>query len=118
MNARVLPRSEWGRLEATPFPAFPAAKEMSVVVVEKGDEIVATLTVLRATHFEGLWISREHRNAGVARSLLRLASDEALSSGDDWVFAAAEDDTMRAVLSRVGAAKLPIDSYVMRLGGE
>ena len=112
----MLPPEEYARLERTGIPLFPGVspEDVSVVVVEDKGKVVACMTVLRATHFEGAWIDPEHRNAGVTRSLLRMASEIA---GSEWVFAGAADDHMRDVLGRLGAVMLPMDAYVLSLGG-
>jgi hypothetical protein len=102
------------------MPPLPGVRpdDVRVVVVEQGDTVVAALTVLRATHFEGIWIDPAKRNGGVTRALLRGAMTEARQWTDDWVFAAAADDRMRDVLDRIGGIRLPIDSYVLSLGGD
>jgi hypothetical protein len=76
------------------------------------------MTVLRATHFEGAWIDPEHRNAGVTRGLMRLAADIARERWDNqWVFAGSADERMTDVLGRLGAVRVPMDTYMIGLGG-
>ena len=117
MNARVLPPEEWHRLEPSGMPLIPGLRpaDVVVVVVEDGDRVVACMTVLRATHFEGLWIDPMARNLGTARTLLREAVTAAKRWTDDWVFAASADDNMRDILERIGAVRLPMDPYVLSL---
>lgn len=118
MKARILPQSEWGRLAATNLCELlekVGPDEVDVVVVEDGDTVIACIGVLRATHFEGAWIEPEHRNAGVTRALLRLASEVASTR---WVFAGAAEDHMRSILDRLGGVRLPMDTYIVDLGGE
>jgi GNAT superfamily N-acetyltransferase len=117
MKARVLPREEWSRLERTGFPLFPGVRpeDIVVVVVEDDEKVVASVTILRATHFENLWLDPEQRNAGVSRALLRAAIGAAHQWTDDWVFATAADDRMRDMLNRVGAIRIPVDPYVLAL---
>lgn len=118
MITRVLPPEEWHRASVAGLPLLPGVpeKDVSIVAVESEGRVVACLTVFKAPHFEGLWIDPEHRNAGVSRGLMDLAEKVVKSWGNEWVFAAAEDERMRTILGRVGAVKLPIDSYVMSLG--
>jgi GNAT superfamily N-acetyltransferase len=120
MKTRILPREEWARLERSQMPPFPGvrAEDVAVVVVEDAEKVIGCMTVLRATHFEGLWLDPEQRSAGVSRALVRAAVKAARLWTDDWVFAGAADDRMRDVLDRLGAIRLPIESYVMALGGE
>lgn len=121
MRARVLPASEYARLERTGMPLFPGVRpeDVDVVVVEDGEKVVACMTVLRATHFEGAWIDPEHRNAGVTRALLGLATALAECRGSQWVFAGAEngDERMRGILARLGGTRAPMDTYVLPLRG-
>jgi len=119
MRARVLPTEEYARLERTGIPLFPRVRpeDVSVVVVEDEEKVIASMTVLRASHFEGAWIDPEHRNAGVTNALLELSKDVARCQGSEWVFAGAADDQMRGILGRLGANKVEMDLYVLDLGG-
>jgi GNAT superfamily N-acetyltransferase len=120
MKVRLLPRDEWWRLEHTGIPLLPATRpeDVDVVVVEHGNKVVACLTVLRVTHFEGAWVDPERRGLGATRALLRLATELARVRGDEWVMAGAEDgdERMTKVLGRLGAVKLPMEPYVLALG--
>lgn len=112
MNARILPPEEWSKLQQPPAWSVKP-EDISVVVVEDGERIVACMTVLRATHFEGTWVSPDHRNGGVVRRLLRLASTTARQWGSQWAFTGAADDTMHAILGRMGAEFVPMSTYVI-----
>lgn len=121
MKARILPPDEWSRLERTQIPMLPGVKpaDIDVVVVEDEGKVVACLSVLKITHFEGLWIDPERGNGlGAPKALLRLALALTEKCGSDWVWAGAADDRMRGILSRVGAVKLPVDSYVLNFRSE
>jgi hypothetical protein len=121
VNARILPPEEWSRLDRKPVMLFPYVQpeNIDVVVVEDEGEISACMTVLRATHFEGLWITPERRkNAGVMRALLRQATALARLRGDQWVFGGAEKDEMRGYLERGGGVKVPMDLCALWVGGE
>jgi len=119
MITRILPKEEYGRLERTGIPQLPKVRseDVTIVVVEDEEKIIASMMVLRATYFEGAWIDPDHRNAGVTRGLLDLASEVAQMRGSQWVFVGAADDHMRSILDRLGAAKLPMDSYILNVGG-
>lgn len=122
MIARILPRDEWGRLTGSNVPMFGSVRpeDVDIVVVEDGDKIIACLTVLRITHFEGVWIDPESKGLGVTRALLRLAIELARVRGDDWVMGAAEngDERMAKVLDKMGAVRVGLTPYVIALGGE
>lgn len=120
MKARVLPPEEWGRLVDQDLPVLlPYAHngDVSVVVVEDGSRIVASMAIMRVTHLEGVWIDPEYRNAGTVRRLLGATIDAAKKWPSNWAIAGAADDRMRDILPRMGATKVPVDSYVLTLGG-
>lgn len=120
MNARILPREEWGRLERAPVMLFPYTQPENVaeVVVEDGDRVLACMSVLRATHFEGLWVDPSaRRHPGVMRGLLRQATAIAQVRGERWVFGGAEHDQMRGFLGRLGGVQVPMDLYALPVGG-
>src|SRR5262245_54852100 len=105
MIIRILPPTEWLRLrgEDLTFLRQVPADDATVIVVEEGQRIVASMHVVRATHIEGAWIDPEFRNAGVTRGLCRKAWDEARKTGVRWAFTGAADDRMRGILERLGA---------------
>lgn len=120
MKARVLPPEEWDRLGVTnlpPITPYVRPQDIEVVVVEDGDKIVASMAVMRLTHFEGAWIDPQYRgNAGLVRMLLHSATEEARAWTDNWVIAGAADDRMRDILARLGGVKIPMDTYALGLG--
>lgn len=121
MKARILEPSDWHRLDPAHTPVFPGIPEedVAVVVVEdESGEIVASTMILRATHMEGTWVHPDHRNAGVSRSLLRLAAGCARAFGPTWVFTGAADDHTRSILDRMGGQKIEMDTYVLGLEGK
>jgi hypothetical protein len=121
MRARILKPDEWGRLpEKSNVPALLPYVEPSnaaMVVVEKGsDEIAACVSVLRVSHFEGLWIRPEDRgNAGVFRALIRQAYALPQVRGERWILGAADlsDDRMDVLCRRLGGCPLPVEFYAM-----
>jgi GNAT superfamily N-acetyltransferase len=120
MRARILSPEEWQRMEGPQIPPlipYVSPENIHVLVVEDKGRIVACLTVLQATHFEGLWIDPEHRNAGVSRSLLTLATALAEARGEKWVFGGADSEQMRGFLGRLGAKQVPMELYALWIGG-
>ena len=116
MTARILPRSEWGKLEAESLPpSFPNyfPSELEVVVVEDEGKIVARMFVMRLTHLEGAWIHPEYKHA--TTHLLRKTFEVAQRWPDKWVLGGAEDEQMRGIIERLGGIRWPGDFYV--LGG-
>jgi hypothetical protein len=115
MRTRVLEPSEWQRLGAG-FPQFlqyVRPEDIEIVVVEDDDdEIAASMGVMRTTHLE----PKYRGNAGVVRQLLRGTADAAQRWGASWLLAFAADDAVRQHLTRLGGVKLPVDSYVLKVG--
>lgn len=119
---RVLPPHEWPKVEQSGIAAlakYVRPEDIRVVAVEDDSgKVVACMGVLRAVHLEGAWIDPEYRNAGVTRALLRASNAVAAEWAGDMVFAGAADEHMRDVLDRLGASSLPVEWYVLRLGGD
>lgn len=119
MTARILPRDEWDRLTGSNVPMFGWVNpdDVDIIVVEEGEKIIACLTVLRVTHFEGLWVDPERKGLGAPRALLTLAMELARVRGDQWAMGAAEkgDSRMTRLLGRLGGKILPIDPYFLNV---
>lgn len=121
MKARILPNEEWSAI--TPMlPHFPEIRrslrdgETEMIVVEDGGKIVATMGVMRAVHFEGLWIDPEYRgNAGLGRRLIRAGIDSAKKWTDEWVWASVGDEHMDDVLVRLGGRKMPVETFILEI---
>lgn len=122
MIARVLPFEEWNRLGDTDLPTllpYVEPANASVVVVEEQRKVIASLAVIRATHFEGAWIDPAHRgNLGVTRALLRLATEQAQQHGEKWIFGGASDTTMQDILGRMGGVRMPMELYALWIGSQ
>lgn len=111
MTGRLLPREEWRRLPSQEL----LEPDSQVYVVEDAGRIVACLKALRVTHLEGLWIAPEYRgNPGLGLRLIRGA--KTLAARWPWVWAGADTDHMRDIVSRLGGTKLQMDSFVFREG--
>lgn len=121
-NVRTLDYSEWGKLRdgaLTTLLQYVDPMDVAVVAVEQGKKIVASVSVVRVVHLEGIWIDPEHRNAGVTRSLMNKAVECAQGwTGAGWVIGGAADDRMRDILTRLGGVKIPMESYALSLGRE
>lgn len=111
---------QWHRMERTDIPPLTgiSPRDTSVVVVERDGKIVATLSVVRMTHLEGLWVDPAYKNAGVCRSLLRLSAGIAGVWDNEWVLAGAADERMRDILTRLGGVKVDMETYMLSLGGD
>ena len=119
MIARLLPPEEWSRLDGKMpqvAPLLPPG-DVQVVAVESDGEIVACATLFKATHWEGTWVSPEHRNGGVVRALLRGARGAAEKLGSVWVFTGANEPKMAATIKRLGGVPIEMETYLLPLGG-
>ena len=123
MKARILKPEEWQRIDTPGLPEllmYTEPQNIAVVVVEDdAGEIVACVSALQVTHFEGLWIKPEKRgNAGVFRSLIRQAFAVPRTRGERWVLGGAEDgnECMDALCSRLGGQALPLKFFSMPVG--
>lgn len=121
LNARILPRDEWAKLGVSgiaPMEQTVRPEDVQMVVIEDGGRVVATMGVYRVTHFEGLWIDPEYRgNAGLGRRLIKMGIKAARKWADNWVWGASETLHMDDVLSRLGGTKVPVQTYIIPIGG-
>lgn len=122
MKARILPREEWPKLAVTgihPMETTLRPEDVQMIVVEDGDRIVASMGTFRVTHFESLWIDPEYRgNAGLGRRLIRAGFSAAKKWTDKWVWGASDTPHMNDVIGRIGGVKLPIESFMIQIGGK
>jgi hypothetical protein len=118
MKTRILPPEEWVKLK-TAFPPLGTTLrpgDSQVIVVEDGDRIVASLEVIRVTHFESLWIDPEYTgNAGLVSRLMKAAIDAARKWTDEWVWGASGTSKMNTYLYRMGGRKMPVETFVVPL---
>lgn len=117
MISRVLPPSEWHRLDVTGFPPIqPCANppDTEVIVVEDEGRIVASMYVMRFTHLEGAWVDPRFKgNAGVVSRLLKRAKESACRFPESWAVAFTDRDDVSGLVSRLGGVKIPVESFVM-----
>lgn len=104
-------------------PSFPYVRpeDVAVVVVEDGDDIVGCMTVLKVTHFEGVWVDPKYRgNAGVMRPLLRQAWAIPRARGESWAFggAAVGDGAMGKFMGKLNGVQLPLHTFALWVGEE
>jgi hypothetical protein len=120
MKARILPAEEWVKFEDPKLPPLFSAmlpKEVSVIVVEDEEKIIARMLVMRITHLEGVWIDPEYKNAGVTGALLRQTAAVVNSHGDVWAMAGSADSVMTDILERMGGVQISADFFALGIGG-
>jgi hypothetical protein len=114
---RVLPREEWHRLgeQRAAFYSSVNPEDVRVVVVEEGEEIVATMAVMRMTHLECFsMVPEKVGNAGVTRALLRGAFREAAEFAPHWCLANSDSERTNETLTRLGGEFLPVHTFMLR----
>lgn len=122
MIARVLPPDEYSRLSVTGEPQmYPTVRpeDIEIWVVEDGEEIVGSLSVVRVPHLEGVWIAPDRRGSPtISTLLLRNAVESSRKWSKGWVMAQAADDHVKDLVSRCGGVKMPnVESYIMGTHG-
>ena len=121
MKARVLSPEEWSTLDVSGMPQIgPTLRDddVQIVAVEDEGRVVATMAVLRVTHFESLWIDPAYRgNAGVARRLLKRAIEAAKKWTDSWVWGASDTAHMSDIIKRCSGNAVPVESFIIPIGG-
>lgn len=122
MTSRVLPREEWPRLTGTELEtSWPYLDPVNaqIVVVERGDAIVACWALMRVVHVEGVWIAPEYRGAfGVVKRLLAAMRGCARAWGASYVWTGAISDDVRALIGKLGGKPIPFDCYAMPIPRE
>lgn len=116
MTTRVLPPSEYGRLDGLDVAEFlplAADEDRRVVVVEDGERIVGVWGVFRCVHLEGVWIAPEYRaRPRVVASLLHATLDVA-KEWAPWAFTGAASDPIRRLIEKLGGQRVPMDLYAI-----
>jgi len=121
MTTRILPASEWHRLNGMdleePLSMIDPSHVDVVVVEDDGGTIVAHWMLVSMLHVEGLWIAPESRKRGsVARRLLHGMSETVAARGASSVLTGAVSDEVKELLDHAGAKALP-DQFVLPMGG-
>lgn len=125
LTARILPPSEWPRLQGTEAEQlWPLVRKNEmhddgdILVVERGNTIVGAWVVLRVAHVECLWIDPSERAGGtVARRLLQIMKQTVHRLGFGAVYTGAEDTAVQVMLERLGATLLPGHHYALPVRG-
>lgn len=118
LTSRVLPRDEWGKLDACPEAAaiwrhlVDSQAEMVVVENDAG-AIVGHFVLVPVLHAHGLWVDERYRHVGVFRALFAAVSKRVRVLGRDSVWTCADTDVVRGLWGRMGAIRLPCDTYVL-----
>jgi len=121
LTARVLPPSEYPRLKATSSPLaavdIPAQTPALVVVLERGDQIVAHWVLFDTVHADLLWADPAVRgNPRAAVTLIQQVYTELRRYGARYVYANIEDEElMGSMAERLGFTRLPGVLYGMEI---
>lgn len=120
MTSRILPSSEWARLNGTEaetlWPTLDPA-HAQILVVEDGDAILGCWTLLLVPHVECLWIAPDERaRVSVARRLWTGMQKLTQQIGAEYVWTAAVADPVKGLLSHAKARKLDGEHYVLPMG--
>lgn len=111
MTTRVLPSSEWSRLEGTELEQLAKAldpERTRIVVVEREGQIVGTWAATTFVHLEGIWIHPDFRGrVSVGRRLLSATFRAAKELGARFVFTGALTDEVAEMIGRIGGDQLP-----------
>jgi len=120
MEARVLPVNEWNRLNVTELPVllpYFRPEDVNVVVVEEAGAIVASLAVMRVPHLEGVWIEPSRRGSPeLVRKLMSGAAYASRKWSSGWVMAQSATDHVSDLITRLGASKVPVETFIVPLG--
>jgi hypothetical protein len=117
LTTRALPPVEWPRLTGTEaetiWPTLDPEKAQ-ILVVERAGEIVGCQVLVMVLHAECLWVHPDHRGrTAVPRRLWAAVQAEARAVGARGLITGANDDRVRGLLAHVGAAKIPVEQYVI-----
>lgn len=112
MTDRILPPSEWHRLDGTALGAVREALNPAttqIAVVEDDDRrIVGCWAAVMVMHAEGAWIAPEHRlSIRVTRRLYRRMKAIVNAAGACAVLTGADSPAVSALLTRKTATPLP-----------
>jgi N-acetylglutamate synthase-like GNAT family acetyltransferase len=116
MTSRILPPSEWPKLDEagaeTVWPMLDPDRAQILVIEDQG-QIVGTLTLMSVLHAECLWIKPSHRGQyGVGKRLLDAMWTAARGQGVKALWSGSISDTMTNILHRIGASEVPGRSFV------
>ena len=121
MRTVFLGPDDWDRVpEASETLSIVDPHNVVVVAVENDEgEVVASVCILKTTHFEGLWIKPEYRgNAGVFRALIRQAYAIPRLTHERFALATPKvgDSVMRELCHKLHGQQLPYELYALPVG--
>lgn len=120
MTTRILPPSEWARLEGTEAESvWPVLnpETTSIVVVEQDGQIIGCHVLYYVLHADGLWIHPDHRGkSSVGRRLWAGVRGMVRASGVTGLVTSAMDERVCGLLEHVGAVPLPGQHFVIPMG--
>jgi hypothetical protein len=120
VTTRILPPSEWSRLEGTlleqTWPVLP--RGAVVLAVEQDGQILGCVAAWQVWHLEGLWIAPAHRGkVGVGRRLWQTVKTWAASFGVGEVVMMARSDEARKLIPKLGPSlHLACEHYAVKIG--
>ncbi len=115
MTTRILPESEWTRLEghdALGGHPLPPAGSTLFVVAEDGDQIVGVWALVTVLHLEPVWLAPSVRGGMVIRRMWRRVTAALAERGVRVAFAFADRDDIRGYLERLGLSRLPFTTFL------
>jgi GNAT superfamily N-acetyltransferase len=120
MTTRILPQSEWAKLQETEAGAVWRLLDplkTRIVVMEDQGVIVGCHVLTFVLHAECFWVHPAYRGAGIAQRLWKAVQAVAQTLGAKTIATAACDDRLGRVLERMHAVKLPGDHFVLAVKG-
>lgn len=121
MKKRILPQAEWPKLKGTEAELLwphlnPENSE--IIVIEDGDRIVATWTLMRMVHAECIWVDPEYKGSpGVWRGLITLAREIATKWGVSKLITGSITQEVTDLIVKWGGFPVPCATYVLPVWG-
>lgn len=119
MQARLLPPEEWDKLaDRPPFDqaGLPDSDHWAIVVVEEGEEILASCALFDTVHWDGFHVNEEVRgNPAVFRALLGCSIAKLQAAGVPGVHMTipANQPELELMAERFGFVKAPGTLYIV-----
>lgn len=111
MTTRLLPSSEWARLDGFACAAmlpFLTDDSGRVLVAEEDGRIVGAAVLWQEVRFDGFEVTPDQRYRSTAtRALLTLAADESCKIGAGLVVSAPKNAAIEQLIQRCDGIRLP-----------